>query len=207
MLAYSEQGQVLVLAMDVHQVSAQRAQQPERYDSPIHTAGVAAIQVDFPGEDYLLFANVKIVLVQNNIDSLSDVAAEQEDAFHPGLAGTGTHHADIGAPPKQKAQGINDDRLAGPSLAGEDAEPGSQFNVELFDGGEVGNTEESERGYVRNNITLSSAFRSNQNDGPLGAHANAASRNSEEQRLALTPVALPDGVDDILAADSYSGQN
>ena len=71
---------MLILAVDVHQVLGQRAQQPERYDSPVHTAGVATIQVDLPREDYLLFANVKIVLVQNNSDFLSDVAAKQEDA-------------------------------------------------------------------------------------------------------------------------------
>ena len=42
---------------------------------------------------------------------------------------------------------------------------------------------------------------------PFGAHANAVSRNGEEQRLASTPVASPDDADDILAADSCSGQS
>ena len=44
--------------------------QLERCDSPVHPAGVAAIQVDLPGKDYLLFSGVKIVLLQNNVDSL-----------------------------------------------------------------------------------------------------------------------------------------
>ena len=144
----------------------QRAQQPERYYSPVHTAGVATIQIDLPGEDYLLFANVKIVLVQNNIDFLSDVAAKQEDALHSGLASAGTYHANIGASPKQKAQRIHDDRLTGPRLPGQHTEAGPQLNVELFDGGKVGDTEESEHGYVRNHIPQSSAFRSTQIDGP-----------------------------------------
>ena len=51
MLAYAEKGQVLILPVDVHQVLAQRAQQPERYDSPVHAAGIAAIQVDLPRQD------------------------------------------------------------------------------------------------------------------------------------------------------------
>ena len=149
MLTYSEKGQVLILAMDVHQVLGQRAQQPERYDSPVHTAGVAPIQVDLPRQNYLLFAGVNTVLIQSDIDFLRDVAAKQEDALHSGPTSTGTYHANIGAAPKQKSQRIHDDRLAGPSLPGQHTEAGRQLNVELFNGGEVGDAKESEHGYVR----------------------------------------------------------
>ena len=93
---------MLILTMDVHQALGQRAQQPERYDSPVHTAGVSPIQVDLPRQNYLLLANVNTVLIQSGIDFLSDVAAQQEDALHSGLTSTGTYHANIGAPPTSR---------------------------------------------------------------------------------------------------------
>ena len=208
MLTYPEQGQVLVLAMDVHQVLAQRAQQPERYDSPIHTAGVAAIQVDFPGEDYLLFANVKIVLVQNNVDPSERYRRQARRCPLPWPGGHRNAPCRASArPPSRRPRASNDDRLAGPSLAGEDAEPGSQFNVESFDGGEVGDTEKSKHGYISNHINPGNALVSTQMTVPLGVHANAGSRNGEEQRLASTPVASPDDAGDIPAFDSCSGQS
>ena len=50
-----------MLAVDVHQVFCQGAQQPERYDSPVHTARVTPIQVDLASENYLFFATGNLV--------------------------------------------------------------------------------------------------------------------------------------------------
>ena len=76
---YPEQGKVLILAMDVHQVFGQCAQQSEGYDPTVHAAGVAPLQVDLSSEDYLLFVDVDSVFIQNDVDSLTDVAGDQED--------------------------------------------------------------------------------------------------------------------------------
>ena len=54
-----------------------------------------------------------------NVDFLSDIAVEQEDALHSGLACPGAYHAAVGAAPQEKAHRIQDDGLAGPSLPGQ----------------------------------------------------------------------------------------
>ena len=128
------------------------------------------------GEDYLLFAKVNFVLIQSHCDFLRDVATEQEDALYSGLAGAGTHHANIGAPSEQQAQRIHDDRLAGPRLPGQHAKAGRQLNFELFYGGEVGDTKESEHRYVRNSTFRATPLGLPKSTVTVGAHAYAESR-------------------------------
>ena len=141
---------MLILAVNVHQVFGQSTQQPERYDSPVHTARITTIDIDLAGENQLLFAIVNLVFTQSNTDFLHEIAVEQEDALYSGLAGPGSYHAAIGAPPQEKAQRIHDDGLTGPGFPGQHVKAGFQLHFKLLYGGEVGDTKKSEHGNVRN---------------------------------------------------------
>ena len=52
--------------MDVHQAFGQGAQQPERYNAPVHTARITPIYVDLASENHLLFATVNLVFIGAN---------------------------------------------------------------------------------------------------------------------------------------------
>ena len=149
-LTYTEKGQMLILAVNVHQVFGQGAQQPERYDSPVHTARITPIDIDLAGENQLLFVIVNLVLTQSNTDFVHEIAVEQEDALYSGLAGPGPYHAAIGARAQEKAQRIHDDGLTGPGFPGQHVKAGCQLHFKLLYGGEVGDTKKSEHGNFRN---------------------------------------------------------
>ena len=137
---------MLVLAVDVHQVLGQCAQQPERHNTAVHTARVASVQVDLTGEDDLFFAADNPISIQGGVHPLGKVPIEQEDTLHPGLPRPGPDHAAIGAASEEKDQRIHNDRLAGAGLPGQHVEAGRQLQFEPFYGGEVGDAKQSEHG-------------------------------------------------------------
>src|ERR1700730_10323717 len=49
------------------------------------------------------------------------------------------HHADVAAPAQRQAQGIDQDRFAGPGFAGQYREPGSEFQFNHIDNDKIAN--------------------------------------------------------------------
>ena len=146
MLSDTEKRQVLPLSVDVYQVLSQGGQCLEGHDMAVDAANVAPFEVDLSGQDKLVAILIDPVIPQRRQDSLSSGLRHLKQALHPRLLRSRAHRCAVGAATQKKADGVDDDGLAGPSLSGKDVEPGRQFQVQTVDDGEISDAQESQHG-------------------------------------------------------------
>ena len=79
--------------------------------------------------------------MQQGIQSGMEAGRERKDPLDDGALGPGAHHFGGGARAEQEAQAVDDDRLAGARLAGEQIEPRAELQAQLFDDRQVENRE------------------------------------------------------------------
>src|SRR4030067_570780 len=132
---------MLRLARDVDQQLAHFAQQGRADGPSVEARQAAAFAADFTPKVY------EGMLLEQPfaLEDLSHVAAvrplQPKGAFHDGRLGPGPHHGAVGPAPQQELDGVDDDRLAGAGLTGEDDEAGVEAQLEPLDNGEVPNTQ------------------------------------------------------------------
>ena len=121
----------------------QPTQQSESDRSIVDEHSVAPRAVHLaPDYDFIVVA-IDPSLGQD-LDQGFDVAVEDPRHFHD--IGAGANEIDLCPCSRQQGQRVDDDRLAGAGLAGEDVESGGEIDVGVFEDGEVLDVEVVEHG-------------------------------------------------------------
>ncbi len=141
-LADAHQRQVLGLAVDVDQALADLFQGLDRDGPTVDPAHIAPFEADLAAQkqDARLVA-LQAVFSQQRADDRLDLGVEQEGTLDGRPIGAGTDNVGLTPPAQQQADGVDDDRLAGAGLAGQDVETGAEFEIELVDDGQIVNSQ------------------------------------------------------------------
>ena len=117
-----EQAALLALALDLDEAVAELAQQPDAGRLVVDEGAAAAVGRHQPAQhDRAGEVGRDAGLAQNRRGRM--VVRDGELGGDRGLLGAGAHQAGIGAPPERQPERIEQDRLAGAGLAGQDAQP------------------------------------------------------------------------------------
>ena len=117
-----------MLAVDVQQLPPQLPQLGHGDQPAIHPAHVAPVPLEFPLEKQLLPSVGKPILPQPGQGW--DVSEHRGDQGRPR---SGADQLPAGPLPQHRADGVNDDGLARPRLAGEDVEARLKADVRRLD--------------------------------------------------------------------------
>ena len=128
------QGLMLVLAVDRHQRFAEGLQLGQRRQRTVDVDPVPAGAGD-DALDQQLPLTFETGLRQLRHQLRLPLQGEQR--LHRRLLGTAADQIGAGAVAEQQAKGIDDDRLAGPGLAGQDVEAPGKLDLQLIDNGKI----------------------------------------------------------------------
>jgi len=126
-----EQPALLELALDLDEAVAELAQQPDARRLVIDKGAAAAVRTEQPAQYDCLALAVEPGLAQNRMRRV--VAADREFGRYDGLMRSGPHQPGLRPLAEREAQRIEQDRLAGPGLAGQYAKSRTQGEIETID--------------------------------------------------------------------------
>jgi hypothetical protein len=133
-----EQAALLALALDLDQAVAELAHQRDARRLVIDKGAAAAVGGDQPAQDdRTREIAADAGLIEDRRGRM--VAADGEFGGNRGLLGAGPHQARIGAPAEREAERVHQDRLAGPGLAGQHAQPRPERQAEPVDQHKIAN--------------------------------------------------------------------
>ena len=136
----SEEGLVIVLAVDVHEESTESLEDAERGRPAIDMDTVPPRAREDAAENHLGCAALqKILLVQELCDGTGFLEGEDPRDF--GFLSARSDQISRGAPPYQEVHRIHEDGLSGARLAGEDRETVRKLQRDCVDDGEVADAE------------------------------------------------------------------
>ena len=133
----------VVLAMDVQQTAAQLPQLGHGDGPSVQTAGVAPIPLDLPLEQQFL------PLVHAVVRQPAQGRQAGEHRRDQGGLGPGADELPAGPLAQHGADGINNDGLARPRLAGEDIQSAVKADIRRFDDGDIFNVQQGKHGVLR----------------------------------------------------------
>ena len=138
-----QEGLVVVLAGEAHPDASGLAQIREAAGAAVDPGAAAAVGGHFPAQHHGLFLGEAAVREKG--------PPGLEGAVHHGLGhGPGralAHHVAVAPGPHQQGQGVHQEGLAGPGLAGEDGEAGLEVQGEVFHQGQILDAERREHGF------------------------------------------------------------
>src|SRR5215203_5009062 len=136
---------MVALAMDVDKQRPYLRQDAHRGRTAVQSRIAATAGLDLTTQDQQTIAVVDLQFFENVRESvpLRD-ALEIKSGINRRRSRPGTHHVRADPVSEDRTQGVDQDRLAGPGLAGEDVEPRAKGNLEGFDDGEIANGELNE---------------------------------------------------------------
>jgi hypothetical protein len=122
-LPRSQQRQVFALAVDIHQSLADLAQQAHGHHPSVNAGDGTATGPDLAGQDqYLVILPFQAVTLDQRFERRLHGGLQQKQPFHLSAIDASAHLIRTDAPAQQRADGVNDDRLAGACLASENVE-------------------------------------------------------------------------------------
>ena len=131
-----DQGAVVVLAVDLDHELADALQQGGGDRLVVDEGARTAVGQLHAAEDDVLVVG-DVVVAQGLPRRM--LAGQLQDGHHLAALGTVAHQGRVAAPAEGEGQGIEQDGLAGPGLAGERRQPGIQGQIELVDEDDVAN--------------------------------------------------------------------
>ncbi|MEZ4369011.1 MAG: hypothetical protein R2939_22430 [Kofleriaceae bacterium] len=142
---------VLVLAREVDQHRAELGQPRRRRQRAVDVGPAAATALDGAAHEHLVGAAVveggrQAGAVEDPAHPRREVGRHLEDRLDHRLVGAGARDVGRRPPAAQQVDGLDDERLAGAGLAGEDVEALAQLDGDVGQDGEVGDAEVSEHG-------------------------------------------------------------
>ncbi len=126
-----DEGAVLVLAVDLHQLGRRLAQRTERGHAAVDPGPGPALGGDGAGEDDL----AGLVAV-----------AQDEPGLDQRLDGAGAHHAGVGPPAQHQLQRLDHQGLAGAGLPRQGGHAGPEDQCEVLDDAEVAHVQVGQHG-------------------------------------------------------------
>ena len=141
MLSHAKQTEMLRLPMDVDQQLADFAQQGQADGPTVEARQASSLAADFTPEIDEGFLLEQSLALEDHSHLAAVGSLQPEGAFHYGRLGAGPHYGAVGPAPQQELDSVDDDRLAGAGLTGEDDEAGVKAQLEPLDNGEVPNAQ------------------------------------------------------------------
>ncbi len=133
-----QQAHGLVLAVHLDQQGAKVAQHADAGGLVVDEGAGPAVRRQGPAQHQVLVALiVQALVVQEGEHRM--VGRQGEDGGDHGLARPVAHQGGVGSRAQGQAQRIQDDRLAGPRLAGERGQARPERQVQAFDQDDVAN--------------------------------------------------------------------
>ena len=126
---------LLELALDLDQRRPQAAQQADRHRLVVDEGAAAPVGAQVAAQDQAALLQLDAVLVQARAHRM--LFGDVEDGGDRGLGCAGAQQAGVGAAAEGETQGVEQDRLAGPGLAGQRAESTVEGEIELVDQDQV----------------------------------------------------------------------
>ena len=133
----------VVLAVDVQQTAAQLPQLSHGDGPSIQTAGVASVPLDLPLEQQFL------PLVHAVVRQPAQGRQTGEHRRDQGGLGPGADELPAGPLAQHGADGIDNNGLARPRLAGEDIQSAVKADIRRFDDGDIFNVQQGKHGVLR----------------------------------------------------------
>jgi len=140
-----EQADCLVLAVDLDQGLTDLAQGGDARRLVVDEGAAAAVGGQGAAQDQLL-AGGDIEAALADQGDQGRVVGGGEDGGGRGLFGPGPHQTGVGACPQRQAEGVENDRLAGPGLAGQHGQAAMDLEVERIDQHDVADGEGGQHG-------------------------------------------------------------
>jgi hypothetical protein len=141
------------LTMDVHQQLADLAQQRQGDGAAVDAGQAAALAPDLARQDHPVRLIRQPFPLQDRRDAASGLARQGKLRLDDRRFGALAHDAHIGAAAQDELDGVDDDRLAGAGLAGEDNEASGKRELELGNDGEIAYAEGLEHLSSRNRVS------------------------------------------------------
>ena len=126
-----EEPALLELALDLDEAVAELAQQSHARRLVVDKGAAAPVGREQPAQDDRLAVAVTPGLAQDRMGGV--VAPDRELGRHRRLLRAGPHQAGLCPPAERQAERVQQDRLAGPGLAGQHAEPRAKGESEPID--------------------------------------------------------------------------
>ena len=133
----------VVLAVDVQQAAAQLPQLGHGDGPSVQAAGVAPVPLDLPLEQQFL------PLVHAVVGQPAQGWQAGEHRRDQGGLGPGADELPAGPLAQHGADGIDNDGLARPRLAGEDIQSAVKADIRRFDDGDIFNVQQGKHGVLR----------------------------------------------------------
>ncbi len=131
MLFDVQQGEVLALSVNVHQVLADGRKNLQRHNAPVDPADVASLVVDLTDDDYLAIVDGEASLFQDGRNVCGCRFAQRKEPLHLRLLGLRPDGLLLGALAKQQPYGIDDDGLTRSGLSRQHVQPGLQSELQV----------------------------------------------------------------------------
>ena len=122
---------VLELALDLDQAVAEPAQQSDADRLVVDEGAAAAVGAEHPPQHQLVFLQDQVLFGQQGFDRMA--VGDLEAGRDLGADRTGADQALIGPVAERQAKGVEQDRLAGPGLPGQDAETAGKAEIQPVD--------------------------------------------------------------------------
>ena len=142
MAARVQQAAVVVLAVQFHQNLGEGAQNLARDAAVIHPAGLAPVQCVHAAQDQFVIVKLDPRLGQDRAGGMG--GGQVEHRRHFALARAAADQIGPPAPAKDKAQTIQQNRLARPRLAGQHVQAGAEAQVQTVDQQHVADVQRSQ---------------------------------------------------------------
>ena len=134
-----------MLAVNLHQQSAQFAQNADAGGLIVHEGPGPAIGADNPPKDQILVgAIVDALVVETGPDAR--IRRRRKHRGRDGLAGPTTHQPGVGPDAGRQSQRIKNDRFSRPRLAGEHGEAGAEREVQAVDENQITDRQADQHG-------------------------------------------------------------
>ena len=127
----AQQGLVGMLAVDVDEALREAAQHLDRDRPAVDVRSRAAVLRDGAPQEALAGGFVELVFLQPGTGRGVGFRCEQGSHFRPGCSGS--QQCLAGALAEGEVQRIDENRLAGARLSGEDGQPGTELEIEAID--------------------------------------------------------------------------
>ncbi len=131
-----------VLAVNVDQHVAQLAQLRRRRRDPVDIRLRTARVIDHPAQQYPALIGRKLVCFQPG----GGLLGHREIGRDVGLGRALAHHAGVAAPAQRQGQRVDQNRLAGAGLAGEDGKARRKFQFYRIDYDEIADGQGAQHG-------------------------------------------------------------
>jgi hypothetical protein len=142
-----EQSAVVMLAVDLDEQRAELADQGDRHGLVVDQRAAAAVRLDDPAEDERLSRlALEAAFGEEGKSGVPGRKLEGDPDHRLGL--TAADEAAVGAGAERESERVEKDRLAGPGLAGQNAEARPEFEVEALDQDDVADGEAGQHGLL-----------------------------------------------------------